>query len=107
MYDYAGLTPSGPRPVLSDAIGRVATGTHRKLLRDPVAKPSALDKLVRSRQPDVVDAAGWKAIDAAEIARGGEHRPREKFTSVADMLAAAAAAPAPPVRQRLLAGLLR
>jgi ferredoxin/flavodoxin---NADP+ reductase len=77
------------------------------LLRDPVAKPSALDKLVRSRQPDVVDAAGWKAIDAAEIARGGEHRPREKFTSVADMLAAAAAAPAPPVRQRLLAGLLR
>jgi ferredoxin--NADP+ reductase len=55
----------------------------------------------------VVDGAGWNAIDAAEIARGGGERPRDKFTSIADMLAAAAAAPAPPARQRLLAGLLR
>jgi ferredoxin--NADP+ reductase len=77
------------------------------LLPDPVGKPAALDKLVGSRQPDVVDAAGWKAIDAAEVARGGGDRPRDKFTSIADMLAAAAAAPAPTVRQRLLAGLLR
>jgi ferredoxin--NADP+ reductase len=80
---------------------------NRGLLTDPVSKPAALDKLVRSRQPDVIDAAGWKAIDAAEIARGGEERPRDKFTAIADMLAAAAAAPAPPVRRRLLAGLLR
>jgi ferredoxin--NADP+ reductase len=82
---------------------------NKGLLHDPDkdrAKPTALDKLVRSRRPDVVDAAGWKAIDAAEIARGGEDRPRAKFTSVTDMLAAAAAAPAPPMRQRLLAGLL-
>ena len=77
------------------------------LLRDPVAKSATLDKLVRSRQPDMVDGAGWKAIDAAEIARGDGERPRDKFTSIADMLAAAAAAPTPPVRQRLLAGLLR
>ncbi|OMC40754.1 ferredoxin [Mycobacterium sp. GA-1841] len=75
------------------------------VLTDPVHKPSALDKLVRARQPAVVDAAGWQAIDAAEIARGGEDRPRDKFTSVADMLAAAAAAPKPTVRQRVLAGL--
>ena len=80
---------------------------NRGLLTDPVSKPAALDKLVRSRQPDVIDAAGWKAIDAAEIARGGEDRPRDKFAAIADMLAAAAAAPAPPVRRRLLAGLLR
>jgi ferredoxin--NADP+ reductase len=77
------------------------------LLAEPKAKPSALDKLVRSRQPDIVDAAGWKAVDAAEIARGGEGRPRVKFTSVTDMLAAAATAPTPPVVQRLLAGLRR
>jgi ferredoxin/flavodoxin---NADP+ reductase len=77
------------------------------LLADPVGKPAALDKLVRARQPAVVDAEGWKAIDAAEIARGGEDRPRDKFTTFADMLAAAAAAPTPPVHQRLLAGLLR
>ena len=42
----------------------------------------------------------------AEIARGGEARPRAKFTVIADMLAAAAA-PTPTVRQRLLAGLRR
>jgi ferredoxin--NADP+ reductase len=77
------------------------------LLTDPAGKPAALDKLVRGRQPAVVDADGWKAIDAAEIARGGEDRPRDKFTAIADMLAAAAASPIPPVRKRLLAGLRR
>jgi ferredoxin--NADP+ reductase len=77
------------------------------LLTDPAGKPAALDKLVRGRRPEVVDADGWKAIDAAEIARGGDKRPRDKFTTTAEMLAAAAAAPTPPVRQRLLAGLRR
>jgi ferredoxin--NADP+ reductase len=80
------------------------------LLADPGkdrAKPAALDKLVRRRRPDVVDAAGWRAIDTAEIARGGDERPRDKFTTVADMLAAAADAPAPSMRDRVLAGLRR
>jgi ferredoxin--NADP+ reductase len=75
------------------------------LLADPSGKPAALDRLVRSRRPDVVDAAGWKAIDAAEIARGGGDRPRDKFTTVADMLVAAASVPKPNAVQRLLAGL--
>ena len=77
------------------------------LLTDPTAKPAALDKLVRGRHPDMVDAAGWEAIDSAEIARGGDDRPRDKFTAVADMLAAAAAAHTPPLRHRVLAGLRR
>ncbi len=77
------------------------------LLTDPADKPTALDKLVRGRQPAMVDAAGWKAIDAAEIARGGDERPRDKFTTTAEMLAAAAAAPTPPVRRRLLASMRR
>jgi ferredoxin--NADP+ reductase len=62
---------------------------------------------VRGRQPAMVDAAGWKAIDAAEIARGGDERPRDKFTTTAEMLVAAAGAPTPPVRRRLLASLRR
>ena len=75
---------------------------QRRTLRDPIGKPSALDKLVRERQPDVVDAAGWRAIDAAEVARGElSDRPRNKFTSITDMLDVAAAAPAPPLRRRL------
>jgi ferredoxin/flavodoxin---NADP+ reductase len=71
-------------------------------LSDPIGKPSALDKLVRERQPAVVDAAGWRAIDAAEVARGDlSDRPRNKFTSITDMLDVAAAAPGPPLRRRL------
>jgi ferredoxin--NADP+ reductase len=78
------------------------------LLTDPAARPSVLDKLIRSRRQDVVDAAGWYAIDAAETARGdAEGRPRVKFTEVADMVAAAATTADPPLARRLLAGLLR
>ena len=76
-------------------------------LPDPVAGSSALTTLIRSRQPAVVDAAGWRAIDAAEVARGGEDRPRTKFTAVPDMLAAAAKAPVPSLGQRLLARVFR
>jgi ferredoxin--NADP+ reductase len=73
-------------------------------LTDPAAKPDALTELVHARQPDAVDSAGWRAIDAAEIDRGcHDGRPRNKFTNVADMLAVAASAqPAPPRRRRLL-----
>ena len=91
----------------AQTVHKLVDDYNHGLLADPVGKPAALDKLVRSRQPAVVDAEGWKAIDAAEIARGGEDRPRDKFTAIADMLAAAAAAPTPPMRQRLLAGLRR
>lgn len=60
------------------------------LLADPIGRPAALRRLVRSRRPEVVDADGWRAIDAAEIARGtAAGRPRVKFTAVADMLATA------------------
>jgi ferredoxin--NADP+ reductase len=76
------------------------------VLADPPQRGSALERLVRGRQPDVVDVAGWRAIDAAEVARGeATGRPRVKFTSVDEMLAAAAAAPKPSVRDRLLATL--
>ncbi|HET7074053.1 MAG TPA: FAD-dependent oxidoreductase [Mycobacterium sp.] len=76
-------------------------------LGEPAAQPEALAKLVQARQPDAVDSAGWRAIDAAEITRGRhDGRPRNKFTDVAEMLAAAATAqPAPPLRRRLLARL--
>lgn len=72
------------------------------LLADRVAGPRTLARLVHARQPDVIDAAGWHAIDAAEITRGRtDDRPRDKFTTVSEMLAVAASAPKPSVRQRL------
>jgi ferredoxin--NADP+ reductase len=89
----------------AETVHNLVADYNRGLLADPTGK--ALDKLVRSRKPDVVDGAGWKAIDAAEVARGGGQRPRDKFTAVSDMLAAAATAPTPPMYQRLLAGLRR
>ena len=72
-----------------------------------LARPAALEKLVASRQPDVVDSAGWRAIDAAEVTRGSEDdRPRRKFTDVAEMLAAAATAPQVRGRTPRVVGLL-
>ncbi|WP_156296946.1 FAD-dependent oxidoreductase [Mycobacterium paragordonae] len=77
-------------------------------LTDPAAGPTALAELAAARQPDLVDSAGWRAIDAAEAARGTvDGRPRRKFTDVADMLAAAAAAPQEPSRGRRLLARLR
>jgi ferredoxin--NADP+ reductase len=87
-------------------VQRLVDDFNASLLSNPVARPSALDKLVRARQPDTVDAAGWRAIDAAETARGvAGQRPRDKFTTIADMLDAAANAPKPTVRQRIMADL--
>jgi ferredoxin/flavodoxin---NADP+ reductase len=83
-------------------VQRLVDDFNAGLLRDPIDKPSALGALVAKRQPAAVDATGWRAIDAAEVSRGSlGDRPRNKFTSVADMLAVAAAAPAPTLRRRL------
>jgi ferredoxin--NADP+ reductase len=52
--------------------------------------PAAVETLIAERQPDYVSFAGWQAIDAAEVAAGEPFgRPRVKFTSVEEMLAAA------------------
>ena len=60
------------------------------VLCDPAGRPAALRRLVRERRPEAIDAAGWHAIDAAEIANGAvAGRPRVKFTSVADLIAVA------------------
>ena len=91
----------------SQTVHELVADYNAGALADPVAKTSALDRLVRTRQPDLVDSAGWAAIDSAELARGGGIRPRVKFTAVPEMLAVAATAPRPPLSRRLLSGLLR
>ncbi|WP_135452691.1 4Fe-4S binding protein [Mycobacterium sp. DL99] len=108
----AGWIKRGPTGFIGTNKSCAAQTVHRLVddynagaLTDPVHKSAALEKLVRTRQPAMVDAAGWQAIDAAEIARGGEDRPRDKFTSVDEMVAVAATAPKPTVRQKVLSGL--
>ncbi len=68
--------------MIADArAGRVLSPTQ------PAA--AAVEALVRDRQPEVVTFADWQRLNALELSRGKEQgRPRVKFTSVADMLAA-------------------
>jgi len=84
-------------------VGSLVADFNAGVLIDPVGTPDALAELLHTRRPQAVDSAGWRAIDAAEVARGAQDgRPRTKFTDVTAMVAAAAAAqPAPPARRRL------
>ncbi len=71
-------------------------------LPDPVGTPETIDAVVRGRCPDVVDVAGWRAIDAEERRRGAAlGRPRLKLVDVAEMLRVAAASRAPARGRRL------
>ena len=47
-----------------------------------------LDALLSERGVDLVTFRDWQGIEKAEIARAREGAPREKFTSIAEMLAA-------------------
>ncbi|MEO8814253.1 MAG: ferredoxin, partial [Mycobacterium sp.] len=77
-------------------------------LGEPSGGPRAVARMVHARQPDVIDAAGWKAINSAEIARGAaEDRPRVKFTRVPDMLDKVNEHENLPLLQNLLGALRR
>jgi ferredoxin--NADP+ reductase len=55
-----------------------------------------IDALLAERKADLVTVEGWRAIDGHELERGrGASRPRVKLTSRDELLAAAAAEPAP------------
>ena len=47
-----------------------------------------LDRLFESRGVETVTFRDWKKIEEAEIARARDGSPREKFTDIADMIAA-------------------
>ncbi|GAB4167852.1 MAG: FAD-dependent oxidoreductase [Rhodocyclaceae bacterium] len=93
----AGWCRRGPQGVIpanrADAleVAELVAADLRALAGQP-AKPGrvALESMLRERGVRVVDAAGWKRIDAAEIARGRPLKPREKFLTVEEMLDAAA-----------------
>ena len=50
--------------------------------------PAGLDSLLAARGVRPVSFADWQRIDAAEVAAGGGGRPRRKFASLTDLLAA-------------------
>jgi len=49
---------------------------------------AGLDRLLASRGVETVTFRDWKKIEEAEISRAREGSPREKFTDIADMIAA-------------------
>ncbi len=58
----------------------------------PAARPRRehVDALLGERRPDIVTAAGWRAIDRNELTRGRDaQRPRVKLASRDELLAAA------------------
>ncbi len=60
-----------------------------RLLEPGQPEPEAVESLVRHRQPDVITYDDWRTLDRLEAERGQPlGRPRVKFTSVAEMLAA-------------------
>jgi NADPH-dependent glutamate synthase beta subunit-like oxidoreductase len=50
--------------------------------------PAGLDILLQARGVEPVTFRDWQRIEAAENARAREGSPREKFTSITDMLGA-------------------
>ncbi|UCC47607.1 MAG: FAD-dependent oxidoreductase [Gemmatimonadota bacterium] len=59
------------------------------LLNPARPDPAQTEELVRSNQPDIVSWTDWQRIQELEEARGSEQgRPRVKFTSVEELLAA-------------------
>ncbi|MGW6702180.1 FAD-dependent oxidoreductase [Nocardia sp. NPDC055049] len=93
----SGWIKRGPRGVIgSNRVDSAETVEHLVAdfvagrLTAPTGDRAALTALVNERQPDVVDRAGWKAIDQAERSAGAATgRPRVKFTDHADLLDAA------------------
>ncbi len=58
------------------------------VLTRPVSTVRELNRLVKTRQPAVVDRAGWHAINGAELQRGAEqHRVRDKIVDRQEMAA--------------------
>ncbi|MGH3353829.1 MAG: FAD-dependent oxidoreductase [Nocardioides sp.] len=99
----AGWVKRGPSGFIgtnkSDAeetVDRLLDDLDADLVHEPVGDAKEITAVVRGRQPDMVDLAGWQAIDREEKRRGAESgRPRVKVTDVGEMRAIAARSPKP------------
>lgn len=75
------------KPDSVETVGHILSDANN-LTPCPEPSSAAVDALLISRGVRVVDFAGWRKIDAAEIARGqAVGKPRERFTRIEEMLA--------------------
>lgn len=78
------------KPDAAETVEHMIEDVHAGAILDPI-EPSAeaAAALVQSRQPDYFSYADWLRLDELEVTKGAElGRPRLKFTTVDEMLAA-------------------
>ena len=74
----------------NETVGMLLADVRAGVVGEADHDPAEIEALVRARQPDVVELAGWNAIDAVERALGEPHgRPRAKLATFAELLRAA------------------
>ncbi len=86
---WAKRGPSGTIPTNRSEAQQIAQRIAQEVTASTRAGTSALRQVFEQRGIRWADYAAWRRIDAAELARAGDGRCREKFTTVSGMLEAA------------------
>ncbi len=89
VVGWAKRGPSGTIPTNRVEAQQVAQKIAREISETDCSGGDGLRQLLSQRQIDWIDYPGWHSIDAAELARAVTGRTRQKFSSVAEMLAIA------------------
>jgi ferredoxin--NADP+ reductase len=78
------------KPDAAETVSRMVDDVKQgNILTPSHPDPASVDALVRERQPRFVSYDAWSRLDQLETARGkAQGRPRVKFTSVEEMIAA-------------------
>jgi len=85
----------------AQTVERILDDLDARATPTPVGTSASIAAVVTGRVPDVVDLAGWRAIDAEERRRGAvDGRPRAKIVEVEEMLRVARASAAPRAGRR-------
>lgn len=106
VVGWAKRGPTGTIPTNRADSFAVAERIAVELAQASTAKPGpdALDRLLAARDVPVIDYPAWCRIEAAESARARPGAPREKFTTLADLLDAAREATPSPVKDTAASG---
>ena len=89
VVGWAKRGPSGTIPTNRTEAQQVAQRIAQEVTGAGRPGGAALRELLERRHVRWVDHAAWRRVDAVELARAGEGRCREKFSTVAEMLEAA------------------
>jgi|SRR5271166_1604416 len=93
VVGWAKRGPSGTIPTNRSEAQQVAQRIAQEVTDSERRGGSALRQLLEERHVCWVDYEAWRRIDTAELARAGQRRCREKFSTVAEMLEAAQVGP--------------